>query len=210
MSLLNSIGAKIGSGGAKGLMGTGMGKAAFGLGAAGLFGAGMLKSSGRSVIDAAGETAFGDPNADKAFLGEQGLSPSGILDTTTGSGGAQLATAASAGLGAVGGGLVAGALGKAIKSGSGLEEAVKVSSKVPLIGGKTLLKAGQAGKTPGLLAAGVIGGAVLGATQFAGRYAHRNKQFFSESPYSRGSAMQASSTQAYGDIVLGMHNSRRG
>jgi hypothetical protein len=210
MSLLNSIGAKIGSGGAKGLMGTGMGKAAFGLGAVGLFGAGMINNSARSVVDAAGETAFNDPNADRAFMGEQGFSPGGIMDSMATSGGAQLGVAASAGLGALGGGLVAGALGKTIKSGSGLEEAVKVSSKVPLIGGKTLLKAGKAGKAPGLLAAGIIGGAALGATQFAGRYVERNKQFFQQSPYSRGSAMQASSTQAYGDIVLGMHNSRRG
>lgn len=195
---------------ATGLMGSGIGKAAFGLGAAGLFAAGALKSSARSVIGAAGETAFDNPDADKAFMGEQGLSPSGVLDAVTSSGGAKAATGFSAGVGAIGGGLVGAAASKVLKSGGGLEEAVKVSSKVPLIGGKTLLKAGVESKSGGLIAAGAIAGAAIGAGQFVGRFAHRNKQFFAQSPYQRGSAMQASSTQAYGDVVLGMYNSRRG
>lgn len=57
---------------------------------------------------------------------------------------------------------------------------------------------------------GAIAGAAIGAGAGIASYVNRNRDFYESNPYSRGSAMQASSTGAYGDIVLGMHNSRRG
>lgn len=87
---------------------------------------------------------------------------------------------------------------------------------IPMVGGKKILSAGKIGKGRGravgmgLAAVGAIGGAAIGGTAYAKSYVNRNRDFFEQSPYSRGSAMQASSTNAYGDMVLGMHNSRRG
>lgn len=76
--------------------------------------------------------------------------------------------------------------------------------------GKTLFKAGKQGKLGALIAGGAIVGAAVGGTAFARGYSSRNREFMQQSPYNRGSAMQANSTQAYGDVVLGMYNSRRG
>ena len=57
---------------------------------------------------------------------------------------------------------------------------------------------------------GIAIGGAIGASATTKGNVNRNKELLNTSPYSRGSAMQASSTQAYGDMVLGMHNSRRG
>lgn len=65
------------------------------------------------------------------------------------------------------------------------------------------------GKVGGLIGGAAIGGAI-GAMAPTASLIGNNREFYSSSAYSRGSAMQASSTGAYGDIVLGMHNSRRG
>lgn len=87
---------------------------------------------------------------------------------------------------------------------------------IPLIGGKKILSAGKMSSgrgravMAGLGMVGAITGAGIGGSAYARNYVNRNKEFFQQNPYSRGSAMQASSTQAYGDLVLGMHNSRRG
>jgi hypothetical protein len=60
------------------------------------------------------------------------------------------------------------------------------------------------------LQSGAIAGGAFGAATYSRSYVNRNRDFFQQSPYNRGSAMQAASTSAYGDMVLGMHNSRRG
>lgn len=91
----------------------------------------------------------------------------------------------------------------------------KFADSIPLLGGKnipkSLIKAGpHSPKIRGLGAVGAIAGAAIGGTTYMRGYFNRNKDFMQSNPYSRGSAMQASSTGAYGDIVLGMHNSRRG
>lgn len=76
----------------------------------------------------------------------------------------------------------------------------------------------------GLAAAGAIGIGAIGAAIGAGigtigigglsakSYIGNNQQFFNESPYAprSNSLATASSLNASGDIVLGMHNSRRG
>lgn len=90
---------------------------------------------------------------------------------------------------------------------------INIPDKVPLIGGKTLAlsKPGlHSPKIRGLGAIGAIAGLAIGGSAYMRSYVNRNKDFMQSNPYNRGSAMQASSTGAYGDIVLGMHNSRRG
>jgi membrane associated rhomboid family serine protease len=66
-----------------------------------------------------------------------------------------------------------------------------------------------AGKSIALGAA--IGGTMGAAAPLTGAlsYTRRNKDFFTESPYGRSSSANAE-LSAVGDIVLGMHNSRRG
>lgn len=200
MGILNSIG-RVGTGKGAGLL----------LG--GVLAAGALKGTGRATVDLANEAAFGDQNTDKYFMGSQGLSASGLVDSVTGSKGGAAGTIGGAGIGAVFGGI--GAAGVA-----GMAKELKPDSALK-IGGKTIIHGADKKFNPlmrgmkgmskgGLIMGGIAAGAAIGATAMTKGYVNRNKEFFNQSPYSRGSAMQASSTQAYGDMVLGMHNSRRG
>lgn len=188
--------------------------------------AGLGSSIARPTLDAANEAAFSDPESDRAFLGSRGLSPGTLLDSTLGPGVAGAGTVAGAGLGALGGAALAGGVGAALRSsdiGRDINIPKNFSDDIPLIGGKkvpfggtNLLKAGKMGSARGKLvmggmaAVGGIVGAGFGAATYTKSYVNRNRDFFEQSPYNRGSAMQASSTNAYGDMVLGMHNSRRG
>ena len=196
-------------------------KALYGVaGVAGLAGLGNTVTG--AGMDAMQDVALGDPEADAAFLGGRGLSPGTILDSTLGPNVAAAGTIAGSAVGALGGGalgLGVGAMLKDTKFANDVNVPAKFSDnipiikgkKVPLIGGENLFKAGKGGK--GKIAmgiAGAIAGAGLGATAYTASHVNRNRDFYRSSPYSRGSAMQASSTQAYGDMVLGMHNSRRG
>jgi hypothetical protein len=194
----------------------------------GVFAAGLVGSSARSVLDLGNEAAFGDQDADRYFLGERGLSPGTLLDSATGSGFAAGGTALGGALGAAGGGMLGAGVASVLKD-TNLTDDVKIPTKfaddIPLIGGKkvplggtTVLSANR-GKGArslakmgrgGLIAAGIGVGAGIGASAFVASHVNRNRDFYKANPYSRGSAMQASSTGAYGDIVLGMHNSRRG
>lgn len=78
------------------------------------------------------------------------------------------------------------------------------------------LKGALAGGALGALAGGAagtmaIGGSVAMTALPVKSYINNNQQFFSESPYgSRTSSSIANSLNASGDIVLGMHNSRKG
>lgn len=176
--------------------------------------AGLISQTARPALEV-GNEAIGDPNADRAFLGSRGLTPSAIIDAQMGPGVGATGTIAGGALGALGGGIIGAGVGSMLKNAE-IAETLKVPSKVPVIGDKTILKAGKMGKirggfaVAGLGAVGAIAGATFGATQMARNYVERNRDFFEANPYSRGSAMQASATGAYGDIVLGMHNSRRG
>ena len=195
----------------------------FGLVLGGAFAAGVANKTVDPAINAANDVAFGDPEADKYFMGSQGLSLSGIIDAKTGSGGGVAGTIGGAAIGGIFGAIGGGAAGSMLKQAS-LEKGLNVPNNfakdIPLIGGKrikgiggkNILKAGVSAKMGGgaLGVAGAIAGAAIGASAMTRGYTNRNKQFFNESPYAKGSAMQASSTQAYGDMVLGMHNSRRG
>lgn len=184
--MLSNVGKKV----------AGMRPASSGLGTKSLIGAAALLglSSGqfKNANDAAMETAFGDPNADEYFLGGEGLTPTkyltaGLVDNAPG-----VTSAATGGIGA--------AIGAAAGFGIG-------GGMMALGGRKAGLKA--MGRVGGLLGGAAIGGAIGAAAPLASMIGN-NREFYSSSAYSRGSAMQAASTGAYGDIVLGMHNSRRG
>lgn len=193
----------------------------------GIFAAGVVASSARSVLDLGNEAAFGDQDADRYFLGERGLSPGTVFDSKFGSGFTAGASLAAGGIGAVAGATVGIGGARALANAS-LKKDINIpknfaddlpligGKKVPLIGGEKLFSAGKmsSGKGKAIIGGlGLIGGMIgagIGGSAPVASHVNRNADFFKANPYSRGSAMQASSTGAYGDIVLGMHNSRRG
>lgn len=197
------------------------------LGGAALLGVGAIgafKDTPGQMIDLANETAFSNENADQAFVGSRGLSPGTVFDSTLGSGAAVGGTALGGALGMAGGAAVGGGIGSLLRETSISKDvnmaenfAEKIpligGKKIPLIGGKNILKAGKGGSMRAKAMLGVAGavvGGAFGASAYTRSYVNRNRDFFQQNPYNRGSAMQAASTAAYGDIVLGMHNTRRG
>jgi hypothetical protein len=220
MSLLNSIGRSATRAGSskKALIGVGVAAGAIGLG----------QSTVGAAVDAGNDIAFGDPDADKYFLGSRGLSPGTLLEGTLGSSGAAATgTIAGGALGMAGGAALgigtAGMLrntefAKDINIPKNFADDIPLmgGKKVPLLGGQNLFKAGKMGSARGravafgLGAVGAIAGGAYGASTYTRSQVNRNSDFYKQSPYSRGSATQAASTNAYGDMVLGMHNARRG
>lgn len=164
-----------------------------------LIGLGLLGVSqgvGSSIREGMMETAFGDPNADAAFLGRN-VSARFLLGSAMGGpiGGLMQATAPSdyyavnpvqptaksVGVGALVGGLAGAKVG---------------SYKGP----KTAIAGGILG---------AIGGGVVAPAAYTMGHIRRNSEFYSRSPY-RSSRQLAEELNASGDIVLGMHNSRGG
>lgn len=149
----------------------------------------------------------------------------------TGTGGAK-GLGIGVGIGGALGGLVGGRKGMAVGAGiggliggiAGLG-AIPSATVMPVAGTaigavvgarKKGLKGALAGGALGALAGGAAGAATIGgsvamtAMPVKG-YIENNQRFFSESPYAgRTSGTIANSLNASGDIVLGMHNSRRG
>ena len=185
---------------------------ALGIGALAL---GVGSQVGPATKDAALGAAFGDENADRYFTGRdldsrflvgsmmggvgggmlQATAPGDVLATNAGfPGGGPGVLASSATTGAVGaaaggvtGSLIGGAIGGAFSM-------------------------GKAGKMAGGAMGGLAGlalGASLPSAAIIGGHINRNQDFYQQSPYS-GSSATASQLSASGDIVLGMHNSRRG
>lgn len=185
---------------------------------------GLTKDLPGEMIDLGNEAAFGNENADKAFLGQRGLSAGTMLDANLEGGAAVGGTAIGGVLGAAGGGAIGAAAGSMLKDAKfskdinipkNFAEDIPLvgGKKVRFIGGKNLFKAGMGGSPKAAAMIGIAGAVVgggFGAATYGRSYVNRNRDFFQQNPYSRGSAMQAASTSAYGDIVLGMHNSRRG
>ena len=194
----------------------GMAPKAFPMLLGGVFAAGLLKDVPGQTIDIGNEAAFGDEDADKAFLGSRGLSAGTVFDSTIGEGAMVGGTVAGGAIGAAAGATLGVGLSRGLTEGlKNTNVPGKIADDVPLIGGRkipqSLLKAGtHSPKIRGFGAVGAIAGAVIGGSAMASSYVNRNRDFFESNPYSRGSAMQAASTNAYGDVVLGMHNSRRG
>ncbi len=171
----------------------------------GSFLAGFVGKGSEAAVSNMMDISFGTPDADNMMLGGADLTPSmamgalapGFLGsaaraknfTEFGQYGSETATVGipvAAGMGAATGGM----LGAALKA-----------NKVPHIGG-----------IRGAIGGAVVGGALglAGAAQIATAPYRKNKQLFKNSPYYNTSLSNAERLNASGDIVLGMHNSRRG
>lgn len=170
-------------------------------GGLGVFGAGMLSEAGPAAMDATMATAFGDEQADRAFVG-QDLSMRYFMGAAAG--------------GVMGGIAQASAPGDFLsmhpplpQTGGGGAAMIGASIGVGAAGGAVLggLKRGPIGVVAGGALGAMAGTMAMGATAID--YATDNRRFYSESPFRTSSAM-ANSLNASGDIVLGMHNSRRG
>jgi len=158
--------------------------------------AGPIVSAG---TDAAMDVAFGDPQADRAVLGTD-LTPSlylgvrgpGIIGST-----ARGMNATRFGVGAAhpGGAMAVGGLAGAA-GGAGLGYRMG-GAKGALIGGVI-----------GAFGGGAVGGGAQAVQAY--RTARTNSQIMNESPFYNQSALTADRLNASGNIVLGMHNQRRG
>lgn len=168
--------------------------------------AGFTNTAGPATMDTAMDVAFGTPDADRYFTGRD-MSLRGTIGAAMGGfeGGALLATAPGDMLAinpAVPNPVVSIAAGIGIGALAGsmsFKKGKTITSKI-LRGGR------------GTLAGGVVGGIVGAAIPALGVKSHmsNNQQFFSQSPYSPSSARSLMELNATGDVVLGMHNARRG
>jgi len=167
------------------------------------FAAGVANEAGPAARDAAFESTLGTSDADRYFTGRKFSArflASGALPGPLGS--AVRATAPGDML----------ATGTGALTGNPAGYAMGGSAIGGLAGGMVGSKAGGGvrGKVLGAIGGAVVGGAVGGSLPYAGAatYVRSNREFFSQSPYGRSTANNDMS--AVGDIVLGMHNSRRG
>lgn len=205
-------GAAVGLGGALGDVASskaGIAGVAIGAGAVG-FGS----SVGPAVKDAAFEAAFNDTEADRYFTGRD-LDARFLAGTL---------------MGGVGGGMLqATAPGDYFAANPPINSDTFAASIVaartatgPVTGGMGAAAGaflgsgfGKTGSKIGKIGGGLVGGVVganLGILLPAlgvGAYMNNNREFFQNSPYSTTRNTQ-STLNASGDIVLGMHNSRRG
>lgn len=169
------------------------------------FAAGLLGKVGKSAVSNTMDIAFGTPDADNYMLGGSDLTPSlamGALVSGPLGAPARLKNAADLNMyGANSLGTIAGGVGVAASLGG-------------LTGG--LLgkyeKLGKMGGIKGAIAGGAIGLGVglLGAGHHIQSPYEKRPDLFRNSPYYNTSLSTAERLNASGDIVLGMHNSRRG
>ncbi len=170
--------------------------------------AGLSSVVGPAARDAALEVGLGDKDADRYFTGSkfsgrsllgagiggnlgtaiQMTSPGDYMKTNMAMPGPVESTIGGAGTGILAGGAIGAAVGA--KKGKGI-------------------KGGIIGGLMGAVAGSVAGAAVpIAGTR---SYMSNNAEFFKQSPYSpRSSRNMMNDLGAAGDIVLGMHNSRRG
>ena len=180
-------------------------RAALGAIGAGAFTLGAASTIGPAARDAAFDVALGDPNADVAFTGRKintryllGEGMSGPIGTATRltspmdyeTFSSPVPTGKQAFISAGVGGAIGGGIGMA--AGSILKKRLGIAG-----------------------VAGTAIGAAVGATSGlmgARNLVKNNQRFYQESPYNnRNSSLNTmNNTNAVGDIVLGMHNSRRG
>lgn len=179
----------------RGKMGTGIG--ALAVAAAGVYGIykgirGFTDQVGPALIDSAMDVAFDNPQADQDVLGTD-LTPS-MIYAVGGLPGSNVARA-----------LNYGRFGADIGAGGSMAVAGGATAAGALIGGLSGgLKGGIAGA-----AIGAVTGTALASQNIIGT-ARTNSRILSESPFYNSSLLTADRLNASGDIVLGMHNSRRG
>lgn len=181
--------------------------------AIGLLGAGALTSGFASVVgpatmDASMDVAFGTPNADRYFTGRD-MSLRGTLGAAMG--------------GPIGGALMSTAPGDFFAVNPAVPSpaaTIPIGTAVGAMAGATAggLKGSGSIKSRifkgalGAVGGGMVGGTIGAAIPAAGvaSYMSDNRQFFSQSPYAPSSARTMADLHATGDVVLGMHNARRG
>lgn len=170
---------------------------------AGAVGKGLSDSVGRGTVKNAMEIAFDNPDADRMMLGTD-LTPSLAVGAgVSGLAGmpARLANAERLGM-----------YGSAISGGTALGSTVAGAGLGTLIGGGIGAKFGG---LKGAIAGAIGGGAIGTAIGAGGPLAHvkgvatKNSQLLGQGPMANSSLMTANALNASGDIVLGMHNSRR-
>jgi hypothetical protein len=182
---------------------------------------GMYDQVAPAAIDASMDVAFGDPQADRKVLGTDltpslmygasGLPGSGLARTMFPTNAVRYGAAGSGGpinntrRGGIGGGILGGLAGTGI--------AVSAAAKAARTTGASINSRGIMGK--GLKGA-AIGAAIGGGLSLAGTIsgtvmtARANQQIMTQSPFYNQSALNAERLNASGNIVLGMHNQRRG
>jgi hypothetical protein len=188
---------------------------------------GLTKVAGPTARDAAMDIAFGDPNADTTFLGRK-LTPGAMFDAIVpgdSPGGDVIGMSAGLGsIGALGGGLVGASMGldkyrKARAAAGGTGSTVRGIAKAAGSFSRGTLIGSGIGVIAGLGIAAGLGSA----------YINRNERLLRESPYvgnrrlnrdmtyggslysKKNTSLQtAQDLNADGNIVLGMHNLRRG
>ena len=181
-------------------------KVLMGTAVAGLFGAGMANTVGKGAIDNAMDIAFDNPEADQAVLGTD-LTPSIAMGAgISGMAGAPFRMANAQALNMYG----ANPTGERLLTGTA---AAGVGGALggAFIGGRLLTrKSGIRGKIGGAVGGAILGG-LAGSSAAAGAgiaaTGHYAKNYGRSS---NSSLMTAQSLNANGNIVLGMHNSRRG
>jgi hypothetical protein len=204
MAILNKIG--------KAAM-RGMGsRTALGVLTAGAVVKGLSDTIGKSAIDNAMDIAFDNREADRMVLGTD-LTPGLVLAESSFGPISSVARDVKSfqygidpGGGAVAG-MVAGttAVGGSLGLLSGATRTARASS------GMGKFKAAMGTPVRGAIGAAVGAGVGLAAgTGYVGSYARNNQQLISQSPFANRSTATADALNASGDIVLGMHNSRRG
>lgn len=151
-----------------------------------------------NAIDNAMDVAFGDPQADRAVLGTD-LTPS-MPYMNSGLPGQRIARARNLPRRGLNTGPVGAAIPPALGVGIGAGLGAVVGSRAGFgskIGGAIGAAIG------GAVGVGITGNNIIGT-------AARNRQIIGESPFYNQSLLTAQRLNASGNIVLGMHNQRRG
>lgn len=165
---------------------------------------GVYDAVAPAAIDAGMDVAFGDPQADRKILGSD-LNPTMMYGKS-----------GLPGAGAVGRMYPPNAVKKGINSGG--KAAFGFTATGAAVGGYTGAKIGKrlGFGAIGTVASTALGAAIGGSIGAAGAVtspiatAKANQQIMTQSPFYNQSALTAERLNASGNIVLGMHNQRRG
>jgi hypothetical protein len=165
---------------------------------------GLYDAVAPATIDAGMDIAFGDPQADRKILGTD-LNPTMMYGAS-----------GLSGSGFVGRMYAPNAVRKGINSGG--KTALGIAAGGAALGGYAGAKFGKklGFGAMGTAASTAIGAAIGGSIGTAGAVsppiatAKANQQIMTQSPFYNQSALTAERLNASGNIVLGMHNQRRG
>lgn len=193
----------------RGLTNIGSSKMGMGAVAIGALTLGMGSEVGPAMKGAAFDAAFGDENADRYFTGRSLDSRFLVGSMMGGVGGGLLQASAPSDFFAANPLVPGPTVMMGTSAVTGTMGGITGGTIGSAIGGAVL---GRAGKVMGGIT-GTLAGAGIGASlptaAAVGGHINRNQEFYRQSPYSSSSST-AAQLGASGDIVLGMHNSRRG